>query len=250
MTQGHRAAHQSHPGPHQPWQPATDWAPPIGAGVPSQNPGTGPAGKPDAEPPPPPGRKLGPWRGIPTAVRLLLILTVAMALLIGVVWLAGGFKTRNRLQDKTAGEPLDLGPMTMTLDTAHANGIMVQYYGSCQLTADWTSSEITYAISLNSRAYARVNDEVAEAESTFFQLGGEPGIEPTGINREVLSPGLQPIPCAFTAAFPPGRLGERSVLTIRKLEYVDDTNLQSNTEYSKMWRAGTDGYAVLLSLQK
>lgn len=225
---------------HQPRRssPASEqptWAPPAADQTPAGVPG--PA---------------GPRRRLPTAAKVLLAAVLALVVVIAGLWAAGGFQTRQTLVDKQAGEPLDLGPVELTVQQAisydFAGEAQIEVPASCRLTTEQSAGTVHYAIARNSFAGVRVNGEVQLSPEVMMTLGVDDGLY-FGQTRQILSPGVPAVACVLRFTLPLAALDADTVTVLLwRLQFTEQGNVKNDQDTSKTWNASSDGYRVQLPL--
>ena len=191
---------------------------------------------------------------LPTAARVLLAAVLVLAVLVAGLWAAGGFQTRQTLIDKQAGEPLDLGPVELTVQQAisydFAGEAQIEVPASCRLTTGQSAGTVHYAIARNSFAGVRVNGEVQLSSEVMMTLGVDDGLY-FGQTREVLSPGVPAVPCVLRFTLPLAALDADTVTVLLwQLQFTEQSNVKNDQETSKTWNASSDGYRVQLPLTR
>ncbi len=236
------------------WQPPTDWvAPgpdatlPPGAGWAPPDPATltawpAPVGPVETAVAAPPTRRL------PTALKVLLVGFVSLAVVIGLVWAGGGFEERESLTDAQIGEPLDLGPVEVIVQEAvrfdKFGTQMIEVIGTCRSTEESSSSLSVLTISDMALAGLRgSDDQIYLSDDTQLTVGT---VDTEGtVMREYLAPGMPAIPCVFEFEMPDEtQFTDEIVFFVWKLVHVEQGNVKNDAETSKVWAQGPDGYRV------
>ena len=217
------------------WAPPVQWAAPVGEPAV----GTPPLGTPTGA---------APRRRVPTAVKGLLIGTLTLALAITATWVAGGFERREALVPAEVDEPLDLGPVTITLHRALARPGTVDVAATCELTADTADSLTGYAVGDAAISAIRVDDVATNSDYTSFEFGVETTDTLGSQTRDTMSPGLGPMPCVLGFSYPLGEYGDKIIIGINRLEYVDLSNVKTESSENRNWESSPNGYVVEMPL--
>ncbi|GAA2180272.1 hypothetical protein GCM10009785_10420 [Brooklawnia cerclae] len=232
--------------PRRAWEAPQSWAPPVDPRPPAQ--WAPPQGWAPATTTPQRVR-----RRVPTAVKALVVGAVVLVLAIATVYIVGGFEQRQTYADRAVGEVLSLGPMDVTLDEA----VTFDDYGSpaievratCVSTLDTTSSGVEYALT-NGGALAGVSTAsgLAISEGVRLQFGVHTIV--TTAVREVLAPGLQPMPCVLRFDMPAGTVVPDEVTVVLAiLEWTEENNVKNGEDVSRTWNPSHDGVRVHLPVE-
>lgn len=122
-----------------------------------------------------------------------VIALVIIALVITAVALAGGFKQRSLITRQEAGEPVDMGPLTIIPERAEyseafygGDDYTVDVYGTCQATAS-DSFDVGLAVS----------DSVQLVQPTFSENPTLSVSWQGGNDRNLIPPGMPPYDCSM-----------------------------------------------------
>lgn len=183
---------------------------------------------------------------------MLLAAVLALVVVVAGLWAAGGFQTRQTLVDKQAGEPLDLGPVELTVQQAisydFAGEAQIEVPASCRLTTEQSAGTVHYAIARNSFAGVRVNGEVQLSPEVMMTLGVDDGLY-FGQTRQILSPGVPAVACVLRFTLPLAALDADTVTVLLwRLQFTEQGNVKNDQDTSKTWNASSDGYRVQLPL--
>lgn len=183
---------------------------------------------------------------------MIIALAVVIAATIAV-WAAGGFETRQTLVDRQAGEPLDLGPVEMTVDKAISYDLgdeaQIEVVGTCRLTSPHSEGSIHFSIGRNTYAGVRVNDQALLSTEAIMSLGVDDGMY-FGRTREALSPDIPAVPCVIRYSLPLDALeSDTATFLFWRLQFTEESNVKNEEDTSKTWNAASDGYRIKLPLR-
>lgn len=173
-----------------------------------------------------------------------VVVLVALAVLVAGLWRAGGFRTSaDTVHEFSAGETVDLGPMTVTVRNAKAvKGYdelwLVRVYGTCEVS---TPEGMSF--------YDKGWLFATAADTPRPRLVGEPRdvvIDPanaSSLTRLTLAAGM-PIECAFESQMPEGYSPAQGIrLGLMGIEMRDRSILQ---DQGKRWSSNGTTHLVTL----
>lgn len=184
---------------------------------------------------------------------MLLLITLALALIIGMITALGGFDLRNPLRERQRGEVLDIGPVNVTLIRAYHFEYeqLVEVHATCELTLDSSSLNLNNNVAEATIGFFRPSpdpDDFVFAESNSLSLGYTARNYDT--DREEFAPDVPPIPCIFRFDMPDGSPRPQTFrVVIYELDFVEDTNVKNDEDTSKTWRPQVEGYWVELPVE-
>lgn len=190
---------------------------------------------------------------LPTAAKALIIVIAVSMVIAGGIWAGGGFGVRQVMVDRHAGEPLDLGPVELTVLNAISYDLgdqtQIEAAATCRLTSEHSEGSVHYAIGRNSFAGVRLNGEALLSSDTMVTIGVDDGLN-FGRTREVLSPGVPAVPCVVRYSLPIEALdADTATILFWRLQFTEENNVKNDEDTSKTWNAAADGYRVQLPLR-